>query len=77
VKAQGRVTDRETRIDVEADLTAARVADLVPGWQKAVGRPSKATYRVTERDTGVRIENLSVTGSGTTLRGSIEFDKEG
>ena len=77
VKAQGRVTDRETRIDVEADLTAARVADLVPGWQKAVGRPSKATYRVTERDTGVRIENLNVTGSGTTLRGSIEFDKEG
>ncbi len=77
VKAQGRVTDRETRIDVEADLTAARVADLVPGWQKAAGRPSKATYRVTERDTGVRIENLNVTGSGTTLRGSIEFDKEG
>jgi len=77
VRAQGRVTERETRIDVEADLAAARVADLVPGWQKPAGRPSKATYRITERDTGVRIENLNVTGSGTTLRGSIEFDKEG
>jgi hypothetical protein len=77
VRAQGRVTDRETRIDVEADLTAAKIADLVPGWQKPVGRPSKATYRVIEREHGIKIDNLNVTGSGTTLRGSIEFDGDG
>ena len=77
VRAQGRVTDKETRIDVEADFTAAKIADLVPGWQKAAGRPSKATYRIIEREHGVKIDNLNVTGSGTTLRGSIEFDGDG
>lgn len=77
VRANGKVTERETRMEVEADLTAARVSDLVPGWQKVPGRPSRASYRVIERDGGVRIENLIVSGSGTSLRGSLEFDKEG
>jgi hypothetical protein len=78
VRAQGRIMDRESRSEVEADLTAARISDLVPGWQKEPGRPSRATYRVVHRDAGgVKIENLSVIGSGTTLRGSIEFDGDG
>jgi hypothetical protein len=74
VRARGRVTDKETRIDVEADLTAAKIADLVPGWHKDPGRPSKATFRIVEREQGVKIDNLNVSGSGTTLRGSVEFD---
>ena len=31
VKAQGRLSERETQIDVDADLTQAEIADLVPG----------------------------------------------
>jgi hypothetical protein len=77
VQAQGRSNDRENRFDVDADLTAAQVADLVPGWQKAAGRTSKASFRVVERDNSIRLEELSVAGGGTTLRGALELDREG
>jgi hypothetical protein len=77
VQAQGRSNDRENRFDVDADLTGAKVADLVPGWQKPAGRAAKAAFRVVERDSGLRLEDLSVTGGGTTLKGSLELDKDG
>jgi hypothetical protein len=77
VMAQGRSNDRENRFDVEADLTAAKVADLVPGWQKAAGRAAKAQFRVIERDGSLKLEELSVSGGGTTIRGSLELDRDG
>ncbi|HEX5779300.1 MAG TPA: DUF3971 domain-containing protein [Xanthobacteraceae bacterium] len=77
VQAQGRSNERENRFDVDADLTAAQVADLVPGWQKAAGRPAKASFRVVERDNSIRLEELSVAGGGTTIKGTLELDREG
>jgi hypothetical protein len=77
IRAQGRINERETRIDVESDLTAAKVSDLVPGWSKPAGKPTKAVYRVIERDNGVKFEDVNVTGSGTTLKGSLDLDAEG
>jgi hypothetical protein len=77
VKAQGHFNDRETRMDVDADLTPAEIADLVPGWSKSAGKPTRAVYRLTERDNIVKIEDLSVTGSGTTLKGSVELEPDG
>ena len=77
VVAQGRTNARENRVDIEADLAGAKVADLVPGWRKPAGRPAKAAFRVIERDNGTTLEDLSVTGSGTTLRGSLELDRDG
>src|SRR5262249_38124603 len=46
VRAQGRANERETRLDIDADLTGAEIADLVPGWSKAPGRPTRAVYRL-------------------------------
>jgi hypothetical protein len=77
VKALGHFSERETRMDVEADLTGAEIADLVPGWSKSAGKPTKAVYRLTERDNIVKIEDLSVTGSGATLRGAVELEPDG
>lgn len=77
VQAQGQTNARENRYDVEADLTGAKVADLVPGWQKPAGRAAKAAFRVVERDNSLRLEDLSVSGSGTTIKGSLELDSEG
>jgi hypothetical protein len=77
VQAQGRSNDRENRFDVDADLVNAQVNDLVPGWQKASGRPAKATFRVVERDNALRLEDLSVGGGGTTIRGTLELEKDG
>ncbi len=77
VKASGRINDQETRIDVDTDLTNAKVNDLVPGWQKAPGSTSRAVFRVIDRGDRVRFEDLNVTGSGTTLRGVVELDEDG
>jgi hypothetical protein len=77
VKAQGHFNDHETRMDVDADLTPAEIADLVPGWSKSAGKPTRAVYRLTERDNIVKIEDLSVTGSGTALKGSVELEPDG
>lgn len=78
VKSQGHVNSKgESRMNVEADLTHAKIADLVPGWSKAAGRPAKATYKFIQRDGSLRIEDLSVTGSGTVLRGSVELEPDG
>jgi hypothetical protein len=77
MQVQGLTNDRENRLDVDTDLTNAKVTDLVPGWHKAAGRPGRATFRLVERDNTVRLEDLSVTGSGVTLKGSLELDSEG
>lgn len=77
VQAQGRSSERENRFDVEADLTPAIVNDLVPGWQKAAGRAAKATFRVVEQENSIKLEDLSVSGSGTSLKGSLELDGAG
>lgn len=77
VKTEGKSTPRENRFEVDADLTAAQVADLVPGWQKPQGRAAKASFRVIERDNRLRLEDLSVSGGGTSLRGEIELDEDG
>jgi hypothetical protein len=78
IHAQGRSNDRESRYEVEADLTGAKVADLVPGWRKAAGRPAKASFRVVEGQSGnIQLEDVSISGGGTTIRGSLELDHEG
>jgi hypothetical protein len=77
VKAQGHFNDHETRMDVDADLTPAEIADLVPGWSKSAGKPTRAIYRLIERDNVVKIEDLSIIGSGTALKGSVELEPDG
>src|SRR5690606_13692507 len=77
LQAQGRSNERENRFDVEADLTAAQVADLVSGWQKVAGRPAKASFRVVERDNSIRLEDLSVGGGCTSINGGLELERDG
>lgn len=77
VQAQGRTDERENRLDVEVDLAAATVADLVPGWHKPAGRASKASFRVVEQAGRITLEDIAHTGSGTTFRGTVELDGDG
>jgi hypothetical protein len=76
VRAAGFVNDKETRINVEADLTGAQITELVPGWNKAAGKQARALYRIVERDGVIRLEDVNVTGSGVNLRGTLELDKD-
>ena len=76
VKLSGRVTanERDNKFTVEADLTAAKIDNLLPGWVKPAGRPVRATFTLIARDQGTRFEDLYVDGSGAMLRGAIEVD---
>src|SRR5260221_9020128 len=76
IKVVGRFgnTVTEDSMSVEADLTPVKIDNLLPGWLKPAGRPARATYTMVKTGKTVRIDDLSVDGSGATVRGSIEFD---
>jgi hypothetical protein len=76
VKVVGRVGDNvnDDGMSVEADLTPVKIDNLLPGWVKPAGRPARATYTMLKTGKAVRFDDLSVDGSGATVRGSVEFD---
>lgn len=70
--------EREGQFKVEADLTQARVTELVPGWTKPAGRPSRAVFTLVDKGQTVRLEEFSLQGSGANIRnGTLEIDSEG
>jgi hypothetical protein len=76
IKVVGRVSDNATDngMSVEADLTPVKIDNLLPGWVKPAGRPARATYNLLKNGKSTRIDDLSIDGSGATVRGSIELD---
>lgn len=78
VKSQGQINAKnETRMDVDADLGGTKIADLMPGWSKAPGRPSKATFKFSRQGNNYKIDDINVSGSGTVLRGSLQIEPDG
>ena len=76
VKVVGHVGDNVTDegLNIEADLTPVKIDNLLPGWMKAAGRPARASYVLMKTGKSARFDDLSIDGSGATVRGSIEFD---
>ena len=76
VKVVGRVGDNvsDDGMSVEVDLTPVKIDNLLPGWVKQAGRPARATYTIIKTSKTVRFDDLSIDGSGATVRGSVEFD---
>jgi hypothetical protein len=79
IKVTGRVGDNTTddRMSAEADLTAVKIDDLLPGWVKAAGKPARATYTLVKTAKSVRFDDLTIDGSGVSVKGSIEVDNAG
>lgn len=77
VKVVGTTDNVVTRANIELDLTAARITDLVPGLTKLPGKPLKARFASTDAGKTVRINDLTLEGSGTLVRGSIEISDNG
>jgi len=65
------------KLNVQADLTQAKIDNLLPGWQKTAGQPAKATYTLVKTPTSARFDNLSIDGSGVSVKGSVELDNDG
>jgi hypothetical protein len=76
IKVAGKINDdgRDDGLNVEADLTPVKIDNLFPGWTKPAGRPAKASYKMLKTGKSVRIDDLSIDGSGATIRGSVELD---
>ena len=79
VKLNGRVPAQEgdSRFAIEADLTQAKVDNLLPGWSKAPGRAGRATFTLVSKPTGSRFEDLVVDASGVSVKGMVEVDSSG
>jgi hypothetical protein len=79
VRADIRVqkTDDGPRFAVDLDLTGARIRDLLPGWQKAPGRPGRATFVWQQGNEGNRVEDLVLQSGPIEIRGDINLSGEG
>ena len=76
VKVVGHVGDNanDEGLSIEADLTPVKIDNLLPGWVKQAGRPRALTYVLMKTGKTIRFDDLSIDGSGATVRGSVEFD---
>ncbi|MEX2034321.1 MAG: hypothetical protein WEA28_03915, partial [Xanthobacteraceae bacterium] len=79
MRLSGRIgsDDREGRFNVEADLSAMKIDNLLPGWIKPPGRQARAAFTLVKEKTGVRFDDFLVDGQGIMARGAVEFDGKG
>jgi hypothetical protein len=67
--------DHENHFGVDADLTAAKVDNLLPGWTKIAGKATHVTFNVVQKPQSTRFEDVLIEGSGTLIKGSAEVDQ--
>ena len=79
IKLSGRLPAQEadSRFAIEADLTQAKVDNLLPGWVKAPGRASRASFTLIKSPPVTRFEDLVIEGSGSSAKGTVEVDSSG
>jgi hypothetical protein len=77
VAAESSVSDRDSRIGIEADLTALKLNDILPGWVKLPGKASKATFNLVPQLRSTRFEDIVIEGGGVSIKGSLEVDQNG
>jgi hypothetical protein len=79
IRLTGRLTpnDRDTRFNVEADLTPAKIDNLLPGWIKPLGRNARASFVMIKQAQATRFEDLLLEGNGASVKGTVELDGGG
>jgi hypothetical protein len=80
IKLNGRVgssDEDENRFAVEADLTQARIDNLLPGWAKPAGKSARAAFTLITKGKTSRLEDLALDGSGAQVRGTVEVESDG
>jgi hypothetical protein len=79
VKVNGKLggEDHESRVGVEADLTALKLDNILPGWVKLPGKTSHATFNVVPKAQSTRFEDIVIGGGGVSIKGSLEVDQSG
>lgn len=69
--------DHDSKLGVEADLTALKLDNILPGWVKTSGKTGRATFNVVSKPQSTRFEDIVIEGGGTSIKGSLEVDQSG
>jgi hypothetical protein len=79
IKLTGKIGggDRDSRMGIEADLTALKLDNILPGWVKLPGKSSRATFNVVSKTQSTRFEDIVIDGGGVSIKGSLEVDQNG
>ena len=78
IKLSGRIPrEGDTRLAVEADLSQAKVDNLLPGWSKAPGEVARATFTLINKSQAMRFEDVLIEAPGTSVKGMVELDSSG
>jgi hypothetical protein len=62
---------------IEADLTALKLDNILPGWVKLPGKSSRAVFNVVQKPQSTRLEDIVIDGGGVSIKGSLEVDQNG
>ena len=80
LKLAGKIAsnaDQESRFSVDADLTQTKIENLMPGWVKPAGKATRAVFTYVGKPKSTRLEDITVDGSGTQVKGAVEIDSNG
>src|SRR5450631_138789 len=77
IKLIGKIGGDTSRMGIDADLTALKLDNILPGWVKSPGRSSRAVFNVVQKQQSTRLEDIVVDGGGVSIKGSIEVDQNG
>jgi len=79
IKLVGKIAggDHDSRMGIEADLTALKLDNVLPGWVKLPGKSTRATFNVVPKAQSTRFEDIVIDGGGTSIKGSLEVDQNG
>jgi hypothetical protein len=79
IKLNGRVPaiEGDARYAVDADLTQARVENLLPGWTKPIGKPARLTFTLVNKPQATRFEDLAIDAPGASVKGTVELNDSG
>jgi len=76
VKLIGKIGG-DTRLGIDADLTQLKLDNILPGWVKAQGKSTHATFNVVQKPQSTRLEDVVIEGGGASIKGSLEVDQNG
>ncbi len=76
IKVSGKIGS-DSRLGIDADLTALKLDNLLPGWVKLPGKSTHAVFNVVQKPQSTRLEDIVVDGGGVSIKGSLEVDQNG
>jgi hypothetical protein len=75
IKLTGKIGGADSRVGIEADLTALKLDNILPGWVKLPGKTSRALFNVVQKPQSTRFEDIVIDGGGVSIKGSLEVDQ--